>query len=46
MAGLERISDSEATLRLLDFSVRLGFEVRTAIDPNDMTNFKSGTLVG
>src|SRR3972149_5939332 len=44
MEASERISDSKATLGILESSVLFGFEVRLAGDPDDRANFKSRTL--
>src|SRR3972149_9832015 len=41
MEASERISDSKATLGILESSVLFGFEVRLAGDPDDRANFKS-----
>jgi hypothetical protein len=45
MEGLERISESQATLEKIDSSVLFEFEVRSDRDPNNVANFKFSTLV-
>jgi hypothetical protein len=45
MASWERISESQATLEKVDSSVLVEFEAHSVRDPNNVANFKFGTLV-
>jgi hypothetical protein len=46
MESSERISESQATLEKVVSSVLFDFEVRSELDPNNVANFKFGTLEG